>query len=637
MSRSAEEDLLTSLAAGSMQAGVADHAVRCRVEALRLLAASQQSGSPCAGLLHDWWWLQSVWATEDDAKARPLPARQAVPAGEDEEAAALLEATALDAFAAEVPDFAFLNEERVPRYRLALERAVLARRAATVQPSAAPPVAAASRAGGAERGGAGSSGRSGLAIDRVLAHMAGNRGTGPSSGVVRRKNLRGARRGVDTDDSGDDSGGAGPAAAAASSFVSATAQYARDIRDGKVKGVTEPPPAPRGGGARGRGFVPPARAGEEPASQRQRRHGDKDASAGRAGPVREDSLAALPPEEMPEQLRNLEPRMIEMIENEIMDSGSTTVKFEDIAGLKHAKRAVVESVIWPMQRPDIFTGLRSLPKGILLFGPPGTGKTLVGKAVAHSCKATFFSISASSLTSKWIGEGEKMVRTLFAVASVMQPSIVFIDEIDSLLQSRSESDNESSRRIKTEFLVQLDGAATKGDDVVVVIGATNRPQELDEAARRRFVKRLYIPLPDADARRHLIKRLLAKNRHVLTEDDIEAVTTATKGYSGADVTNLCKEAALGPVRQGLKGLPLDAIDTVTEASMPPIDTTHFASAMRQVKTSVAQSELAEYKAWNSEFGSYSETEIFGAPSTKAGDGSAEEGGAGEDAGDAAAS
>ncbi len=345
------------------------------------------------------------------------------------------------------------------------------------------------------------------------------------------------------------------------------------------------------------------------------------------------------------------------------------------AGLKHAKRAVVESVIWPMQRPDIFTGLRSLPKGegwyagapaglrararappiarhccalaplcaalwcagILLFGPPGTGKTLVGKAVAHSCKATFFSISASSLTSKWIGEGEKMVRTLFAVASVMQPSIVFIDEIDSLLQSRSESDNESSRRIKTEFLVQLDGAATKGDDVVVVIGATNRPQELDEAARRRFVKRLYIPLPDADARRHLIKRLLAKNRHVLTEDDIEAVTTATKGYSGADVTNLCKEAALGPVRQGLKGLPLDAIDTVTEASMPPIDTTHFASAMRQVKTSVAQSELAEYKAWNSEFGSYSETEIFGAPSTKAGDGSAEEGGAGEDAGDAAAS
>lgn len=255
--------------------------------------------------------------------------------------------------------------------------------------------------------------------------------------------------------------------------------------------------------------------------------------------------------------------------------------------------------------------------GILLFGPPGTGKTLVGKAVAHSCKATFFSISASSLTSKWIGEGEKMVRTLFAVASVMQPSIVFIDEIDSLLQSRSESDNESSRRIKTEFLVQLDGAATKGDDVVVVIGATNRPQELDEAARRRFVKRLYIPLPDADARRHLIKRLLAKNRHVLSEADIETVTAATKGYSGADVTNLCKEAALGPVRQGLKGLPLDAIDTVTEASMPPIDTAHFAAAMRQVKTSVAQSELAEYKSWNSEFGSYSETEIFGATSSPA--------------------
>ena len=123
--------------------------------------------------------------------------------------------------------------------------------------------------------------------------------------------------------------------------------------------------------------------------------------------------------------------------------------------------------------------------GLLLFGPPGTGKTLIGKCIASQSGSTFFSISASSLTSKWIGEGEKMVRALFAVARVHQPSVVFIDEIDSLLSQRSESEHEASRRIKTEFLVQLDGATTEGEERILVVGATNRPQELDEAARRR--------------------------------------------------------------------------------------------------------------------------------------------------------
>ena len=155
--------------------------------------------------------------------------------------------------------------------------------------------------------------------------------------------------------------------------------------------------------------------------------------------------------------------------------------WDDIAGLEHAKQTIKEIVVWPMLRPyhfwlisrDIFTGLRGPPKGILLFGPPGTGKTLIGKCIASQSGATFFNISASSLTSKWVGEGEKMVRALFAVARCRSPSVIFVDEIDSLLTSRTEGEMEATRRLKTEFLVQLDGAG--GDDArLLLIGMSGR-------------------------------------------------------------------------------------------------------------------------------------------------------------------
>lgn len=191
-------------------------------------------------------------------------------------------------------------------------------------------------------------------------------------------------------------------------------------------------------------------------------------------------------------------------------------------------------------RPDIFTGLRALPKGLLLFGPPGTGKTLIGKAIANQVGATFFCISASSLTSKWVGESESAVRALFALGVHYQPSIIFIDEIDSLLTQRSADESEASRRIKTEFLVQLDGASTNNDAMVVVIGATNRPEELDEAARRRFVKRLYIPLPEETARKQLITTLLQDDRRgsspSLTESEIDQIVQQTQGFSGSLTT-----------------------------------------------------------------------------------------------------
>lgn len=296
------------------------------------------------------------------------------------------------------------------------------------------------------------------------------------------------------------------------------------------------------------------------------------------------------------RLKGIDPKLLETIENEIIHRVDT-VTWEQIAGLEHAKNTIKEIVIWPMLRPDIFKGLRGPPKGLLLFGPPGTGKTMIGKCIASQAKATFFSISASSLTSKWVGEGEKLVRALFACARVFQPSVIFIDEIDSLLTQRTDGEFEASRRIKTEFLVQFDGASTSSDDRILVIGATNRPQELDEAARRRLVKRLYIPLPEGLARKTIVTTLLSSQQHSLTEEDIAEICQRTEGYSGADMDNLCREAALGPIRC------IENILDISPDQVRPITMSDFLAAMNQVRASVSSNDLDLYLDWNSKFGS----------------------------------
>lgn len=304
-----------------------------------------------------------------------------------------------------------------------------------------------------------------------------------------------------------------------------------------------------------------------------------------------------PAQPVDERLKNLEPKMIELIMNEILDHGPP-VSWEDIAGVEFAKATIKEIVVWPMLRPDIFTGLRGPPKGILLFGPPGTGKTLIGKCIASQSGATFFSISASSLTSKWVGEGEKMVRALFAVARCQQPAVIFIDEIDSLLSQRGDGEHESSRRIKTEFLVQLDGATTSSEDRILVVGATNRPQEIDEAARRRLVKRLYIPLPEASARRQIIVNLMSREQCCLSEGETERIVQQSEGFSGADVTQLCREASLGPIRS----LQAADITTITPDQVRRIAYVDFENAFKTVRPSVSAKDLETYESWNRTFG-----------------------------------
>lgn len=243
--------------------------------------------------------------------------------------------------------------------------------------------------------------------------------------------------------------------------------------------------------------------------------------------------------------RGVDENAAKQIFNEIVVKGDE-VHWDDVAGLDIAKKALKEAVVYPFLRPDLFMGLREPARGMLLFGPPGTGKTMLARAVATESKSTFFAISASSLTSKYLGESEKLVRALFGLAKALAPSIIFVDEIDSLLSSRGgSSEHESTRRIKTEFLIQwsdLQRAAAgkeqtekekkEGDaSRVLVLAATNMPWAIDEAARRRFVRRQYIPLPEAQVRALQLRTLLSHQKHGLTEQDIEVLVRLTDGTS----------------------------------------------------------------------------------------------------------
>ncbi|GMM51978.1 putative AAA family ATPase [Starmerella bacillaris] len=306
------------------------------------------------------------------------------------------------------------------------------------------------------------------------------------------------------------------------------------------------------------------------------------------------------------KLKGVDQQAAEQILNDIVIHGDP-VNWDDIAGLDQAKSSLKEAVVYPFLRPDLFMGLREPVLGMLLFGPPGTGKTMLARAVATESKSTFFSITASSLTSKYMGESEKLVRALFQLAKALAPSIIFIDEIDSLLTQRADSgEHEASRRIKNEFLVQWSdlqaAAAGKNTDAdvrrVLVLGATNLPWAIDEAARRRFVRRQYIPLPETATRRVHLSKLLSHQKHALTDEDIELLVTKTEGYSGSDITALAKDAAMGPLRA--LG---DALLTTSPDQVRPIDVNDFIASMRTIKPSVSQNNLKTFEEWAKEYGS----------------------------------
>ncbi|KAG0641185.1 P-loop containing nucleoside triphosphate hydrolase protein [Tuber brumale] len=294
------------------------------------------------------------------------------------------------------------------------------------------------------------------------------------------------------------------------------------------------------------------------------------------------------------------------VANEIVVKGDE-VRWDDVAGLDAAKLALKEAVVYPFLRPDLFSGLREPARGLLLFGPPGTGKTMLARAVATESKSTFFSISASSLTSKYLGESEKLVRALFALAKAMAPSIIFVDEIDSLLSSRSSSgEHEATRRIKTEFLIQWSdltkaaaGNESAGGDAsrVLVLAATNLPWAIDEAARRRFVRRQYIPLPEDETRKKHLQNLLGRQKHHLSAEDIERLIELTHGFSGSDITALAKDAAMGPLRSLGEELLQMQMDDIR-----PITFEDFEASLKSIRPSVSKEGLQAFEDWATRFG-----------------------------------
>ena len=299
-----------------------------------------------------------------------------------------------------------------------------------------------------------------------------------------------------------------------------------------------------------------------------------------------------------EALKDVEPSAMREVLVEV-----PTVKWEDIGGLADVKLELQEAVEWPLKYPEVFEHLDAKPpKGILLYGPPGTGKTLLAKAVANESEANFISIKGPELLSKWVGESERAVREVFRKARQAAPSIIFFDEIDSIAPVRGGGygDSHVTERVISQLLTEMDGLEELRG--VVVIAATNRPDIIDPALLRpgRFDKLLYVPPPDLEARKEVLKIHLRKKP--LAEDvDIDEIAKRTEGYTGADLAAVCNTAVMLAVREHIMANknPEEAKKNVKDVK---VCKRHFDEALKKVKP-ISQKELEMYKRISEEFAS----------------------------------
>ncbi|EGR29923.1 katanin p60 subunit a, putative [Ichthyophthirius multifiliis] len=302
--------------------------------------------------------------------------------------------------------------------------------------------------------------------------------------------------------------------------------------------------------------------------------------------------------------------LVGMLEKEVV-CFNPDISFDQIAELDKAKEMLQEAVLLPILIPQYFRGIRRPLKGVLMFGPPGTGKTMLAKAVATLGKTTFFNVSASSLASKWRGDSEKLVRILFEMARYYAPSTIFFDEVDALGSKRTEGECESNRKMKAEMLIQMDGVSNSSSDEkerkqVMVLAATNRPWDLDEALRRRLEKRILIPLPSILGRKQMFE-ICMKKINCRADIDWDEIVRKTEGYSGADIALVCREASFMPMRDILKqegGFKnIENINNLAQNGETPLSQSDFERAIKNVNKSVSNDDLENFEKWMIEFGS----------------------------------
>lgn len=302
--------------------------------------------------------------------------------------------------------------------------------------------------------------------------------------------------------------------------------------------------------------------------------------------------------------------------SEVIPPDELGVTFDCIGALDNIKEALRELVMLPLQRPELFAKgqLRKPCRGLLLFGPPGTGKTMLAKAVATEAGANFINISMSTVASKWFGEAEKYVKAVFTLANKIAPSVIFIDEVDSMLGRRGkDSEHSAMRKLKNEFMASWDGLRTRDKERVLVLAATNRPFDLDEAVIRRFPRRLMVDLPDAENRVKILRVILV-DEDLAPDFKIEELATATDGYSGSDLKSLCTTAAYQRIRELLDQESKEREKAKSEGQPPPltsktpelrpISMSDMRQAMEKVRSSVSSDarSILELRQWNEQYG-----------------------------------
>ncbi|MHA1936619.1 MAG: AAA family ATPase [Candidatus Thorarchaeota archaeon] len=294
--------------------------------------------------------------------------------------------------------------------------------------------------------------------------------------------------------------------------------------------------------------------------------------------------------EMDEDTRRLQ----EMISDTIITE-KPSVTMSDVAGLAEAKQAIHDAIVAPMKHPELFHGKSRQPwRGILFYGPAGCGKTLIAKAVAAEVNATFFNVSAGNIVSKWLGESEKLVMNLFELARRNQPAIVFMDELDSVGVSRSGDDVGGERRLKTQLLTELQGLASDLEDRVTVIGATNLPWELDFALRSRFEKKIHVPLPDKPARKKIFE-IHMEDIEVAPDVDYEELADLSEGYSGRDISVVCREAAMEPIRDLQRTGRMDDEEEILD--IRSVSREDFLQAIENIRPATSPEDVKRYIDW----------------------------------------